>query len=91
MKEEKGDDLPYELGISYEDFLEYKSEWILWRSLGAYNQDNVWVAPVSFVEAENMPKRKLDAFLILDDLLELMRKQLVRKKSKANGRQKVYG
>lgn len=79
MKEKKGDDIPYDLGITYLDFIENKDEWILWRTLGHYTDNGAWVPPVSFLEAELMPKRKLDAFFALDNLVELMRKQQRRK------------
>lgn len=82
MKEQKGDDLPYDLGILYEDYRDYKDEWILWRTLGRYDSNGVWVAPVSFLEAELLPKRKLDLFFSLDNIFEIMRKQNAKKKGR---------
>jgi hypothetical protein len=59
---------------------------LLWRTLGWYTESGAWVAPVSFVEAQNMPKKMLKTFLTLDDVLSRMERQVIAKKNKSAGR-----
>jgi len=60
------------------DFLEHRDNWILWRSLG-HEVEGQWVAPVSFKEAQEMPKKMLDTFLTLDNYFGKMSKQWAKK------------
>lgn len=66
------------------DFHAYRDNWTLWRTLGHFSESGSWVAPVSFIEAQTMPKPMLDVFLTLDDIIGRMQKQYAEKKAKEN-------
>jgi len=52
----------------------------LWRNLGHVDSNGAWVAPVSFVEAQQLPGNMLNVFLALDNLTAKMAKQEAKKK-----------
>jgi hypothetical protein len=58
----------------------YKDDWLLWRTLGYTDADGMWIAPVSFLEAQSLPKAMLNVFLQLDDILFRMQQQILKKK-----------
>lgn len=78
----RSSDLPTWTDISPEEFDIYKDDWMLWRALGTYNGSGAWVAPVSFLEAQDLPKRQLDVFFALDDFLDRMYQQKAKQKAK---------
>lgn len=75
------DDLPLEYDIDDNAFRKYKGSWLLWRSLGRYDGNGGWEPPLSFVEADELPKDKVDFFLAMDDILSKKQKQLTKKKA----------
>ncbi len=52
----------------------------MWRNLGRVDGNGAWVAPVSFVEAQQLPDNMLSVFLALDNLTAKMAKQKAKKK-----------
>lgn len=52
----------------------------MWRNLGHVDSNGAWVAPVSFVEAQQLPGNMLNVFLALDNLTAKMAKQEAKKK-----------
>jgi hypothetical protein len=55
---------------------------LLWRALGSYTESGTWKAPVSFIEAQTLPKEMLDTFFKLDDVISRMEKQYMKKVAK---------
>jgi hypothetical protein len=74
-------DIPHAAGITHENFIKYRKSWLLWRALGHYS-DGLFVAPISFNEALQLPKNMLDVFFELDTYLVRMQKHQDRKKPK---------
>jgi len=65
------------------DFMQYRDLWKLWRSLGHYDGNESWVAPISFLEATQVPnKRMLDTFFEMDDFFERMKRHRRKKQGK---------
>jgi hypothetical protein len=60
--------------------LRYKDDWLLWRNLGHVDSNGAWVAPVSFVEAQQLPDNMLSVFFALDNMVAKMAKQEAKKK-----------
>lgn len=81
------DDLPgiEEFEIDYSDFLKYRDDWKLWRSLGHFTDSGAWVAPVSFQEAQALPMDMIQVFFTLDNLLERMQNNK-KKQSQSKGK-----
>ena len=71
-----GDDLPLEYDIDEDSFHKYKGSWLLWRSLGRYDSNGSFAPPLSFLEADSLPKSKIDFFLAMDDILATKQRQL---------------
>jgi hypothetical protein len=80
--ERNGVPLYYE-NISIEDFFRFREDWIVWRNLGHADNNGAWVAPVSFLEAQQLPTKMIGTFFVLDDLVSEMIKQ---NKNKGNRR-----
>jgi hypothetical protein len=76
-----GDDLPLVYDIDYDAFLKYKGSWLLWRSLGRRDASGNWEPPLSFVEADQLPKDKIDFFLSMDEVFRKKLAQLSKKKT----------
>lgn len=76
-----GDDLPLVYEIDFDAFQKYKGSWLLWRALGNYDANGNWGAPLSFVEADQLPKDKIDFFLQMDDIVKKKQAQLTKKKA----------
>ena len=68
--------------MRYEDFLEYKSIWLLWRNLGHVTEGGSFVPPISFMEADQLPKVMLDVFFELDSWIDKMMRELAKRKQK---------
>lgn len=79
--DKQSDDLPHELDIDLDAFHAHRDNWTLWRALGHYSPSGSWVTPVSFLEAQQLPKEALDVYLMLDDLLGRMQRQFNKKKA----------
>jgi hypothetical protein len=77
--------VPSAVEFSHEDFLKYRETWLLWRSLGRYDGNGSWVAPLSFPEAIDLPKAMLDVFQELDHFFEQMKKHQAKKQPKPAG------
>ncbi len=75
-----GNALPRFFEFSYEEFLRYKDDWLLWRNLGRVDGNGAWIAPVSFVEAQQLPDNMLSVFFALDNMVAKMAKQEAKKK-----------
>ena len=48
---------------------------MLWRNLGHADSNGTWVAPISFLDAQKIPARMLNAFFTLDNLVYKLAKQ----------------
>jgi len=82
MLKSASDIIPRHLTITIEQFHLHKGNWLLWRNLGHFDQSGSWVAPVSFVEAQSLPKDMLDTFFELDNLVSKTIKQTAKKNGK---------
>lgn len=63
------------------DFMRYRGDWKLWRALGSRDTEGNWHAPISYLEAQKLPKAMLDIFFILDDYFERMRNKRAKMKA----------
>ncbi|GIK43988.1 MAG: hypothetical protein BroJett011_78210 [Chloroflexota bacterium] len=77
------DALPQFLEFEFADYVRYKDNWIVWRSLGHVDANGTWVAPVSFTEALRLPAKMLEVFFYLDDLVDKMARQKRRRETKS--------
>lgn len=68
--------------MDYDAFLRYRGNWLLWRALGHKTSDGLWVAPLSFAEANHYPKQMIDIFLELDRLYGKMERTYLKNKTK---------
>lgn len=48
---------------------------MLWRGLGRVDSNGTWVPPVSYLEAQYIPTRKLHVFMALDSMVVKLAKQ----------------
>ena len=82
FKNDKGDDLPAVIDVGLSDFHKYKGDWLLWRALGKFDGNGNWTAPLSFMEALELPKAMLDTFLELDSIFAKMQRQRAKKQGR---------
>jgi len=80
FKNTDSDDVPSTVDFSREDFLSYRDAWLRYHSIGRYDSNDVWVSPISFVEAMELPAAMLDVFHQLDYFFAQMRKQYFKKR-----------
>ena len=65
--------------FTMDEFNEHKGNWLLYRSLGHQTDSGVFVSPLSYNEAQAMPKRQVEMFMQLDEIAEKMIRQLSKK------------
>lgn len=66
--------------FTLEEFHQYKGNWLLYRSMGHLNESGAFVSPLSYTEAQGLPKRQVEMFLQFDELADKMIRQINKKK-----------
>jgi len=59
--------------------LKYRDAWLTYRNLGHVDANGAWVAPISFVESQQLPKAMLNVFFELDNLISKMQAKQAKK------------
>ena len=52
----------------------------MYRSMGHLNESGAFVSPLSYTEAQGLPKRQVEMFLQFDELADKMIRQINKKK-----------
>lgn len=54
--------------MTIENFTRYKDAWLRYRQIGNFDANGNFMSPISFLEAEQLPKVMMDTFNELDHL-----------------------
>lgn len=56
---------------------------MLYRAMGHFNESGAFVPPLSYLEAQQLPKRTVEMFMHFDEYAEKMLRQINKNKGKA--------
>lgn len=65
------DTFPSEVDLSLENFEKYKSKWLKYRRAGSRDAAGNFISPISYLEAEQLPKSMMDTFHELNYLYSI--------------------
>lgn len=65
-----------------ETFHRLKRKWKLWHAVGHHDANGVFIAPVDFFQATEMPKDEIDFYLDMDNLFSIFQRQEAKKANK---------
>lgn len=68
------------LEFTMDEFHQHKGNWLLYRAMGEINANGSFVPPLSYFEAQQMPKRTMQLFMIFDDYADRMLRTINKKK-----------
>jgi hypothetical protein len=74
------DAFPLFFDFTLDEFHEHKGNWLLYRSMGHMSDAGQFVPPISYHEAQAMPKREIEIFMCLDEIAEKTLRQMTKKK-----------
>jgi hypothetical protein len=63
-----------------DEFYRYRGDWLLYRSLGHFSDAGAFIPPLSYADAQQMPKRQVEMFMEFDDITDRLQKQMSKKK-----------
>ena len=70
------------LEFTIEEFHQHKGNWLLYRGMGHINENGSFVPTLSYVEAQQFPKRQIELFMIFDEYADKMLRQINKNKGK---------
>ena len=68
------------MDFTIEEFHLYKGNWLLYRGMGHTDENGAFISPLTYFEAQQMPKREIEIFMRLDDLASKTIRSQTRKK-----------
>jgi hypothetical protein len=75
------DAFPLYFDFTLDEFHEHKGNWLLYRSMGHLSDAGQFIPPISYHEAQAMPKREIEIFMCLDEIAEKTLRQMTKKKT----------
>jgi hypothetical protein len=74
------DNFPVEIDTTLDNFERFKGKWLRYRRVGSFDANGNFRAPISFLEAEQLPKIMIDTFRELDFLYAIAQRIAAKEK-----------
>jgi hypothetical protein len=79
-RQKPSDNFPVEIDTPLENFERFKGKWLRYRRSGSFDANGNFIAAISFLEAENLPKIMIDTFRELDFLYAIAQRIAAKEK-----------